>query len=140
MAQRLLLQLAGQPGGLVELLRKAIDFVAAQEGLPADWPALVAMVLDEVLANIIAYGRPNGAPPDVEVGIGIGAERLVIEISDDGIAFDPLTAAPPRTDAPLGERGIGGLGIMLMTEMMDGVAYRRDGGRNHLILTKTLPG
>lgn len=140
MPGRLHLRLAAQPDGLPGLLRRAADFVAGQAGLPGDWPALVAMVLDEVLANIIAYGRPGGGPPDIDVGLGHDGGRLVIEISDDGVAFDPLAAAPPETDLELDERRIGGLGIMLMTEMMDSAAYRREAGRNHLTLIKGRDG
>ena len=65
-------------------------------------------------------------------------EELVLEISDDGKPFDPTQAPPPKLNAALEERRIGGLGVYLVRTMMDEIAYRRSDGRNHLVMRKRL--
>ena len=57
-------------------------------------------------------------------------------MSDDALPFNPLAAAPPRTDQALVDRPIGGLGILLVKRLMDGVTYRRRAGRNRLVMHK----
>jgi anti-anti-sigma factor len=63
---------------------------------------------------------------------------VVLTITDDGIPFNPLTAAPPDLSLLLHEREIGGLGIHLVRSMFDEVTYHRDVGRNVLTVKKKL--
>ncbi len=65
-----------------------------------------------------------------------GVVALCLE--DDGLAFDPLAAPMPDTDAALEDRPIGGLGIYLLREMMDELEYVQVEGRNRLTLRKRL--
>ncbi len=58
------------------------------------------------------------------------------EISDDGVAFDPLKVPPPDLTADLESRPIGGLGVHFVKTLMDEVAYRREGDRNVLTMRK----
>ena len=61
---------------------------------------------------------------------------LVVTIVDDSIEFDPRQVPDTDIDAPLHERDPGGLGLLLVNSMMDGVDYRREDGRNVTTLTK----
>ncbi len=61
-----------------------------------------------------------------------------MRIIDDGKAFDPRDAKAPDTTAALMDRQLGGLGIHLVRNLMDHIEYRREGGRNHLTLTRNL--
>ena len=63
-------------------------------------------------------------------------KRLMIQIMDWGIAFDPLSLPEPDIEAPIEERKIGGLGIYMMRNIMDEVLYKREGDRNILTLVK----
>ena len=53
-------------------------------------------------------------------------------MSDDGIAFNPLTRPVPDLQAPIEQRQIGGLGIHLLRTLSETADYRRDGDRNVL--------
>lgn len=57
-------------------------------------------------------------------------------ISDSGKPFDPTTKAEVDTTLPAEERPIGGLGIHLVRQMMDDVAYERKDNKNILTLCK----
>ena len=91
--------------------------------------------LEEILTNVIKYGYDDTAKHRIAVRIEPGPELLRLTIEDDGHAFDPRQAPPPRLDRPLAERRAGGLGIHLVLAMMDRVEYRRQDGRNILTLT-----
>lgn len=93
------------------------------------------LVGEEVLTNIVKYAE-TGAP--VEVEIQASTDEIVLEFRDRGRAFDPLAAEEPDLEASVEERALGGLGIYLVRELMDDVAYRREEGTNILRVVKRL--
>ena len=92
--------------------------------------------MDELLTNTISYGYDDDEEHRIDLSLRLEGGTLVVEIADDGRAFDPLQAPEPDLGASLEERAVGGLGIYLVRKTMDGVAYRREGGRNVVTLTK----
>ncbi|MEO3386231.1 ATP-binding protein [Mesorhizobium sp. CAU 1741] len=97
---------------------------------------VVCVALDEIVSNIAKYAHTDDKLHLIDVRLSIVRERVVTEIEDDGVAFDPLQSAEPDLDISVEDRQIGGLGIHLVKNLMDDVAYRRDGTRNRLTLTK----
>jgi serine/threonine-protein kinase RsbW len=65
-------------------------------------------------------------------------EELTIEIEDEGIPFDPTLSKQPDLNLPVEERPIGGLGIFLISKIMDSVTYTREEKKNILTLKKNL--
>ena len=59
-------------------------------------------------------------------------ERLIIEIVDSGVPFDPLSFEEPDMTHDISKREVGGLGIFLMKKLMDDVQYIRKGEKNIL--------
>ncbi len=97
---------------------------------------VVCVALDEILSNIAKYAHSGDETHLIDVRLSIARERVVTQIEDDGVAFDPLQMAEPDLDVSLEDRQIGGLGIHLVKNLMDDVAYSREGKRNRLTLTK----
>ena len=64
--------------------------------------------------------------------------ELIFLLTDNGAPFDPTKASDPDIDAPLGDRPIGGLGIMLIRKIMNEVTYQRINNTNHLTLKKKI--
>jgi len=114
------------------------SFVQAQGGSRETVHDL-AVVVDEVLNNIIAYGYGPGEIGDILVRVAALDGRIIVDIEDSGHPFDPLTAPAPDLAAPLRERKVGGLGILFVRDLMDDVAYERVAGLNRLRLSKRLP-
>ena len=114
----------------------AVDELGHKEDWSNDLLFRVHLVLEELVLNIIDYGFDDGNEDhELEVVLTSEDDNLTIEITDDGIPFDPLKDAKiPDTDAPLEDRPIGGLGVHLVRTMMDEVSYRREDGKNHLTL------
>jgi anti-sigma regulatory factor (Ser/Thr protein kinase) len=64
---------------------------------------------------------------------------VVLDIEDDGGAFDPTGVAPPAPAPTLELLPVGGLGIHFMRQYSSQMDYSRSGGRNRLRLTFATP-
>jgi len=119
-----------------ESLGPATEFVrkAAQDAnLPESRIGELDLLVEEILMNIARYAYPRGDPGLVTVSYSIPQPgELAVEVSDQGIEFDPLTARAPDLSLDLAERPIGGLGILLLRSFAKSLAYRREQGWNRL--------
>ncbi len=116
----------------LQRIATAIEGLGQQDDWPDDLVFRVNLVLEELVLNIIDYGR-DGRDPDIALEIASEDDSIRIELSDRGRPFDPLTEAPePDLTAPLDERSIGGLGVHLTKTLMDEVRYSRAACRNRL--------
>jgi anti-sigma regulatory factor (Ser/Thr protein kinase) len=122
----------------IERVVELAERFAGEHQLPADIVMTIHLVLDEVVANIIAHGYDDTAEHQIHVTLALDESVLTIRVEDDGRPFDPLAAPPPDLDLPLEERPVGGLGIHIVRSVMDAVEYHRDGDRNQLIMKKTI--
>lgn len=93
---------------------------------------------DEILTNVATYAYPPDAPGELQVTLRHAEGTFSLTFADCGVPYDPLSAPPPDLSLPLAERAPGGLGLFIVRKTMDAVAYRRDGDRNLLTLTKRL--
>jgi len=122
-------------------IERVVEFAerfGEEHQLPAELVMTIHLVLDEVVANIINHAYDDAAEHQIRVTLALEDSELGIRVEDDGRAFDPLAAPPPDLDLPLEERPVGGLGIHIVRSVMDAVEYQRDGGRNVLIMRKTI--
>ena len=98
---------------------------------------LLALILEELMTNIVKYGYDDQEPHEISVKISRGDNVLQVTVMDDGHPFDPLCdARQPQIDAALEDRGIGGIGIHLVQTMAKDICYKRV--KNHNVLTVTL--
>jgi sigma-B regulation protein RsbU (phosphoserine phosphatase) len=67
-------------------------------------------------------------------------ETIRFQIIDSGVAFDPTRKEKADTSLSAEDRQIGGLGILLVRELMDAINYERAHGQNILTLVKKIPG
>lgn len=94
----------------------------------------VELVLEEAFMNIVRHAFDDGAEHLVDLSLRAEPGRLVLELVDDGMRFDPAGhAAPPRAISIQTARP-GGLGLPLMWRYVDSLQYRREAGRNRLTL------
>ena len=116
----------------------AFDEFSSTHGIPDAARRAIQIVLDELLSNTARYGKVGGREPTVDVGFRIDGGTLQVEIVDDGVPFDPLGREEPDTTLPVEERPIGGLGVMLVTRLVDEIRYEREGSRNRVRFGKRL--
>lgn len=125
-------------------LRRLIAFAegfAGRHALSTPERARLAIVLEELFTNAVKHGYPTpGGPGRIEIVLDCVGERLTIEFSDDGEAFDPLKAAAPDLERYAARRPLGGLGLHIVRSLADEAHYRREAGRNRLFLTRHVVG
>ena len=122
----------------LENLHRFIEYArttAVEAGFKSGEIDQIELALEEWLVNIINYSFPNGGG-EVCLECSLQDSFFVITLSDDGIPFNPLEKADPDISVPVDEREIGGLGIFLIKNLMDEVAYRYENGYNKLTLKK----
>jgi serine/threonine-protein kinase RsbW len=116
-------------GALTEFARTG----ALQAGLPEASLGVLDLMIEEVVMNVCCHAYPNGAPGIVALTYSIPSPgELSVEVGDQGVEFNPLTAEPPHLDSDLENLPIGGLGIFLVKTLATSLAYRREGGWNRL--------
>ena len=113
-----------------------LDGIAARAALPEDVTARVKIIADEMISNIVAHAYLDDAEHEIELRVEVAGRRLVVTLVDDGVPFDPLTVPSPDTRRALEDRGVGGLGIHLVRNLVDEAHYRRLVDRNVLTLVK----
>jgi sigma-B regulation protein RsbU (phosphoserine phosphatase) len=97
----------------------------------------VNLAVEEILTNIISYGyTDNREEHEIKVSVSVQPGEVRVDVEDDGQPFNPLEAPEPDTTKPLEERTVGGLGILLVRQLMDGLDYKRQGDRNLLSIKK----
>lgn len=101
-------------------------------GISEDDMFNVRLVLDEAVINVIVHGYDDTRDHDINVALALDGSLLSIHIDDDGVAYNPLDAPPPRFDLPIEQRRIGGLGVHIMKTLAQSVDYHRTNDRNNL--------
>ena len=99
----------------------------------------IDVALDELFSNICnyAYGSDTGHAT-IRVAEIPDTNSVKITLEDTGIPFDPLAHDDPDVTVSLGERAIGGLGILMVKRTMNKVHYEYSNGVNTLTVVKTL--
>ena len=92
------------------------------------------LAIEEAAANIVSYSQAT----TIRLTTAVADGQLLVSISDDGQPFDPTVAATADLSIPADERPPGGLGIVFLRQMTDGLDYQRTGDRNILTIRKTI--
>jgi serine/threonine-protein kinase RsbW len=119
-----------------ESLAPVTEFVrkgAREANLPELQMRQLELLIEEIVVNIWQYSYPESAPGTVAVTFSVPRRgEMEIEVADQGIEFDPLTAEPPDLTLDLSQRPVGGLGIFLLKSFARSLNYRRHLGWNRL--------
>ena len=98
----------------------------------------VNLVMEEALSNIIFYAFNDKKKHEIEIYVSIKKNKLTITFKDDGVPFNPLSQQKPDINLSAEERPVGGLGIFLMSQIMDEMHYNRQKNKNILTLAKDI--
>jgi anti-sigma regulatory factor (Ser/Thr protein kinase) len=119
----------------IERINTEFKEFADGRGLAAGVSQKVNIVLDDLLNNIISYGFSDDEDHQIDIDVTYTPGRLVIAITDDGMPFNPFDQVGPDTSLSIEERDIGGLGVLLIKELMDEYQYQRHSNSNVVTLT-----
>jgi serine/threonine-protein kinase RsbW len=124
--------------GAIPRVAAELDAFCASHAIPSRMVHRFNLALEEVLTNIIAHAFPTAGGHEIDVRIVYRDGSLQATVSDDGVAFDPLSRPAPDLHVPIEHRRIGGLGIHLLRTLAASAHYRRDGNRNVLTFSLRL--
>ena len=106
--------------------------------IPPDAALLANLAIEELVTNCIKYGYADANEHLIDVDMRVSDGRLVVQVTDDGRAFNPMEAPAPDLSLPIEERPIGGLGLYLLRTLSDAMTYERRGHLNCVTLLKRL--
>jgi anti-sigma regulatory factor (Ser/Thr protein kinase) len=130
------------PGDAAQLpaLSRFLQEFWTEFNLPAAAAHAFELALEEVFINVVMHGSHTGGMPRVGVSLSLMDGGVTLTVEDDGPPFDPLSLPAPDVTAKLEHRGVGGLGVFLVRQVMDSVSYLRRGTMNQLRMSKILTG
>jgi anti-sigma regulatory factor (Ser/Thr protein kinase) len=133
--QKLTFKLKNQLADL-EKINAALERLRRQLGFSNKCKCETNLVLEELFTNIISYGYGDSQDHEVLLRIRIEPQEMHIEIEDDGVPFDPLTAELPCLTSDLDKRDVGGLGVFFARKFADQIQYKRVDDKNIIKITK----
>jgi serine/threonine-protein kinase RsbW len=113
-------------------LRDQVSQLCAEQEVPSKTTRRMVLAIDEALSNIIEHAYLKDKA--IDLSVEITDDKVMAEIVDRGIAFDPspYDASPDCRSYP--RRGFG---LYLIHMIVDRIEYERtNDGRNVLTLTK----
>lgn len=104
-------------------------------GLSPQSAFAVDLVINEAVTNVISYGYKDGATHQVSISLTSCDDRVLVEVLDDGIAFDPFRGPAMSAADNLEDASIGGRGIFLIKSFSETYDYKRVADRNRMRLS-----
>jgi sigma-B regulation protein RsbU (phosphoserine phosphatase) len=119
-------------------LNQFIQSVAGKLNLDHSTSSQLMLAVEEAVVNVMSYAYPLGTQGDITVEAKATEQWLKFIITDQGKAFDPTQGGDADTTLSAEDRPIGGLGILLVQQLMDSINYERIDGNNVLTLKKNI--
>ncbi len=136
MKGRIDLTIPADLSGLKDIL-DGIALLLEEEGFPFEMISDVQLAADEAVTNTILHGY-DGKEGDVHFVAEADDREVVIIVEDRAPAFDPVAFVSRDVSKDGDDRPIGGLGLILIRNVMDEVGYRREDGKNIFTMIKRL--
>lgn len=116
-----------RPEAMSDLTEKVIAFLSEQ-GVDSRASHHVALVFEEVLANLATHGNCRDIP--AKIAVRVSPDKVIGEIIDAGPPFDPQLAPEPPLHVLADDRPIGGLGLHLVRQLSSDLRYARQNDQN----------
>ena len=116
----------------VSLLAEWVEQIGEELGLEMPEVFQLNLALEEAVVNVMNYAYEDSGLIDLSAKV-VDSE-IVFVLEDSGKAFDPTKVDDPDITLSAEERNIGGLGIFLVQQLMSGVTYSREDGKNVLTM------
>jgi len=119
------------PGVLESLsvIRQYVADASAVAGLFPDQTYGLSLAIDEIATNVVMHGyKKSGLTGNISVSAEVSENDITVVLEDTSPEFDARQLAAPPAESlakPLEERQIGGLGVYLAMQNIDGFDYKR---------------
>lgn len=116
-----------------------VDRYLDATGCPEKTKLQIRLAMEEVFVNIVSYAyAPEDGEAEVLFELLEDPFSAKIQFIDSGKMFDPLAKEDSDTSEEAIMARAGGMGILLVKNVMDEVTYNYKDGKNILTLTKKL--
>jgi serine/threonine-protein kinase RsbW len=120
--------------GLNEIL-DGIAILLEEQGFPFELISDVQLATDEAVTNAILHGY-EGKEGEVHVVAEADDQEVMVVVEDRAPAFDPVSFVSRDVSQDGDDRPIGGLGLILIRNVMDEVSYEHRDGKNIFTMVK----
>jgi serine/threonine-protein kinase RsbW len=123
----------------LENLSIVSDFVQEQARaihLPSRKTWELLLVMDEICSQIIQYMDFDQQMGSIGISWENNPEFVTLTVEANGLPFNPLDVNKYNSESESEEQTLGGMGIYLVSKMVDGVHYERCGNSNVLKIVK----
>ena len=99
----------------------------------------VTLAVEEVCTKLIIHSHASNPKEVIYLEVKELKEKLAIEITDKGDAFNLLEYEVPDLKKVIEEKRKGGIGIYLVKKIMDEIEFESKNGKNTCRLIKNFP-
>lgn len=124
----------------LSLARLAIGAVAALGGAPPGVAADLKLAVTEACTNSVQHAYPEGVEGDQRVTVSVSLEPglLTVDVTDEGVGFDPDDVSLVIFDGEQQEHGMGLPIIRALTDTLD--VYNLEPGTRLVFSKQFTPG
>ncbi len=119
----------------IALVTDSFDTFCEDNNISSTANQKVDLAIDDLINNIISYGYKDDNVHTIDIAFKRMENELIIVIEDDAVPFNPFDAETDDSHLSIEERGIGGLGIHLVKNLMHSCQYQRKANKNVVALT-----
>ena len=122
-------------------LEQILEEFASKHELPVSLRLRLNLMLEELITNSVNYGLQSVEAPELNVCLSVEDGIVIAALKDNGVEFNPFKEVPEAdTVSGLEERPVGGLGVLLTTELADEYEYDRTNKYNCITLRCKITG
>lgn len=121
----------------IPTIRKDLSELQSLWAIPDSEMRQIRLIIEEIFSNIIRYAFSDSQEHFVHVQLKKINDDITIQITDDGIPFNPLEYNQGATNDPASSVD-GGMGLTLIKTFSNSIAYKRVNSNNQLLITKKI--
>jgi serine/threonine-protein kinase RsbW len=124
---------------MVSNLQKIRDFLRQslkQRNISDAEQNLIILAVDEICSNSIIHGNNQNPDSEIDICVSYLSNEVVIDIKDQGKAFDFSDYHEPSVSQLVNNRNKGSMGLMLVKKIMDKIEFNRINETNTCRLVK----
>lgn len=121
----------------ISSIRNDLEALALHWNIPSPELKQISLIVEELFSNIIRFAFEEDGSQTIELTITRSGARIMLEICDAGIPYNPLEYNPDLQADPASAEDAG-MGISLIRAFADTLNYERMEHRNHLFIEKNI--
>ena len=123
----------------ITTIREDLAQLMSSWAIPDSVMRQIRLIIEEIFSNIIRFAFNDNLEHMVEVQLKMIDDQISIQITDDGIPFNPLEYHPETSSDPASSIDEG-MGLTLIKTFSNSITYQRGENHNRLLITKKIKG